>query len=62
MRAQWLGGPKDGEWLQLRTDNPVTVLVGSHDHPTKLQIKPERRNGIWVLDFYNATIVEEDHG
>lgn len=60
IRAQWVGGPKDGDWINLESPRPITVLSGDNRFPERRRIVPRKLNRRWILDFYNGKILKDD--
>ena len=61
IRAQWIGGPKDGDWIDLPSAQPITVIAGTREIPEVRRVVPRKLNRRWILDFYNGAIINKDN-
>ena len=62
--AQWLGGPKDGEYFvfddEHTEDTVLRVQSGTTEHWSVRVVRPRQEScGCWVLPFYESPIIEE---
>lgn len=60
IKAQWLGGPRDGEWVVLTNRDPVFVLDGMNTDGTPFrrpldvaELRTREGETKFVVDFYN---------
>jgi hypothetical protein len=57
--AQWFGGPRDGDWIDLESARPIIVISGNQEHPERRRIVPRKLNRRWILDFYTAKVLKD---